>query len=439
MKRIICILLILTMLLPLTLSAAPAGLGLYKVTASMLNVRSGPSSSYSAIGALYSGSNVEVLEISNGWGRINYNGRTGWISLSYAVHTGSKQYSVSAGGLAMIKSLEGYYKFKYWDYSQWSIGYGTRCEEHEYPNGITEPEASALLVKVLANYEAYVDSFLGVNGIEVSQQQYDALVSFTYNLGNVWVSSSDFKLRTILLNGIVGYSEQEIRDAFGQFVYAGGQVVNGLIYRRKVEADMFMKGTITTPVAGFDDVRSNAWYADEVSFCVDKGYMKGMSSTVFSPNSNVTREQFVLILANIAGADTNVYKNISSGMSDVPTGQWYSGAVTWAVQSGFVSGVSEGVFGRGQAIQRAALARLLYLYAEQNGMDVMGRAELSEFGDYDIISLKSSAWMVAPLCWAVDKGIISGVERNGVTYLDPRASATRAQTARMLMQFSELE
>ena len=427
------------MLLPLTLSAAPAGLGLYKVTASMLNVRSGPSSSYSAIGALYSGSNVEVLEISNGWGRINYNGRTGWISLSYAVHTGSKQYSVSAGGLAMIKSLEGYYKFKYWDYSQWSIGYGTRCEEHEYPNGITEPEASALLVKVLANYEAYVDSFLGVNGIEVSQQQYDALVSFTYNLGNVWVSSSDFKLRTILLNGIVGYSEQEIRDAFGQFVYAGGQVVNGLIYRRKVEADMFMKGTITTPVAGFDDVRSNAWYADEVSFCVDKGYMKGMSSTVFSPNSNVTREQFVLILANIAGADTNVYKNISSGMSDVPTGQWYSGAVTWAVQSGFVSGVSEGVFGRGQAIQRAALARLLYLYAEQNGMDVMGRAELSEFGDYDIISLKSSAWMVAPLCWAVDKGIISGVERNGVTYLDPRASATRAQTARMLMQFSELE
>ncbi len=425
------------MLLPLTLSAAPAGLGLYKVTASMLNVRSGPSSSYSAIGALYSGSNVEVLEISNGWGRINYNGRTGWISLSYAVHTGSKQYSVSAEGLAMIKSLEGYYKFKYWDYSQWSIGYGTRCEEHEYPNGITEPEASALLVKVLANYEAYVDSFLGVNGIEVSQQQYDALVSFTYNLGNVWVSSSDFKLRTILLNGIVGYSEQEIRDAFGQFVYAGGQVVNGLIYRRKVEADMFMKGTITTPVAGFDDVRSNAWYADEVSFCVDKGYMKGMSSTVFSPNSNVTREQFVLILANIAGADTNVYKNISSGMSDVPTGQWYSGAVTWAVQSGFVSGVSEGVFGRGQAIQRAALARLLYLYAEQNGMDVMGRAELSEFGDYDIISLKSSAWMVAPLCWAVDKGIISGVERNGVTYLDPRASATRAQTARMLMQFAE--
>ncbi len=436
MKRLLCILLIILSLVPLTVFSAPAALGEYVINTASLNVRSEPSSSGVRLGILYKGAKVEVLEVtSNNWGRIVYNGQTGYISLAYAVHTESKVYTMSNEGLAMLKSLEGYYQYKYWDYTQWSIGYGTRCEENEYPNGITESEASALLVNALKTYEGYVDIFLINNQIEVSQSQYDALVSFTYNLGNVWIRSEDFALRTILLDGIAGYSEQQIRDAFGEFVSAGGEVLNGLIYRRGVEADMFIKGTKNEPVGGFDDVRTNAWYADEVLFCLEKGYMKGMSETVFSPNSNVTREQFVLILANIAGVDTNTYKNIDSGMSDVPTGAWFSGAVTWAVQSGYVAGVAEGVFGRGQAIQRAALARLLYLYAEQMGMDIMGEADLREYGDFNIIDIKSNSWMVAPLCWAVDKGIISGVNRNGRTYLDPKASATRAQTARMLMQF----
>ncbi len=438
MKKTICILLILTML-PLAVFSAPTGLGEYVINTTSLNVRSEPTAQSQKLGMLYMGDKVDVLEITNGyWGRIDYNGQTAYISLNYAVHTASKVYTVSDEGLAMLKSLEGYAQYKYWDYSQWSIGYGTACGENDYPNGITEPEASALLVKALKVYEAYVDIFLTNNQIEVSQAQYDALVSFTYNLGNVWIRSEDFSLRTILLDGCVGYSDQQIRAAFGEFVSAGGEVVNGLIDRRKTEADMFIKGTKSEPVGGFTDVKSNAWYADEVLFCLDKGYMKGMSETIFSPNTNVTREQFVLILANMAEVDTDTYRDIDSGMSDVPTGVWYSGAVTWAVQSGYVAGVAEGVFGRGQPIQRAALARLLYLYAEQMGMDIMGEADLREFGDFGILDLKSNSWMVAPMCWAVDKGIVSGVTRNGRTYLEPKATATRAQTARMLMQFDAL-
>ncbi|MBQ4602790.1 MAG: S-layer homology domain-containing protein [Clostridia bacterium] len=439
MKKSICILLILTML-PLAVFSAPTELGEYVINTTALNVRSEPVSTSTKVGTLYMGDTVEVLEITNGyWGRIIYNGQTAYVSLNYAVHTASKVYTMSDEGLAMLKSLEGYYQYKYWDYSQWSIGYGTACGENDYPNGITEPEASALLVKALKVYEAYLDTFLINNQIEVSQAQYDALVSFTYNLGNVWIRSEDFTLRTILRNGIVGYSDKQIKDAFGEFVSAGGEVLSGLVYRRGVEADMFIKGTKNEPVGGFDDVRSNSWYADEVLFCLEKGYMKGMSETVFSPNSNVTREQFVLILANIAGVDTDVYKNIDSGMNDVPSGYWFSGAVAWAVQSGYVAGVAEGVFGRGQPIQRAALARLLYLYAEQNGMDTKGRADLTQFGDYHVFDIKSNSWMVAPISWAVEKGIISGITRQGVTVLDPKATATRAQTARMLMQFSELE
>ncbi len=439
MKKFICILLILTML-PLTVLSAPEGLGEYLITASSLNVRSEPVSGSERIGMLYMGAKVHVYEISGYWGRIDYNGREGWISLNYAVHTESKVYSMSEDGLNMLKRLEGFAAQKYWDYQQWSIGYGTACGEDEYPDGITEAEASELLVKVLERYEAYVDTFLNNNNIEVTQPQYDALVSFTYNLGNLWVREKDFTLRTMLIEGISVYTEEEIKAAFGEFVSAGGVVSNGLIYRRSVEADMFLSGTtIQEPVNNFEDVSDTAWYADEVSFCLRKGYMKGMSETLFSPNTNVTREQFVLILANMAGVDTDVYKEVDSGMTDVQTGVWYSGAVTWAVQSGYVSGVAQGVFGTGQPIQRAALARLLYLYAEQLGKDIMADSDVGEFADGYLLDDRANSWMVAPVCWAVDKGIISGVARDGKSYIDPKATATRAQTARMLMQFDSLK
>ena len=41
-------------------------------------------------------------------------------------------------GVAFIKAREGFRATAYWDYSQYSIGYGSRCEANEYPNGITQ-------------------------------------------------------------------------------------------------------------------------------------------------------------------------------------------------------------------------------------------------------------------------------------------------------------
>ena len=190
---------------------------------------------------------------------------------------------------------------------------------------------------------------------------------------------------------------------------------------------------------GFTDVKAGAWYEDAVSFVVSKGYMKGMSDTVFSPNSSITREQFVLILANMVGVDTDEYKNVSSGFADVKAGLWYSGAVTWAVREGYVSGLSATRFGTGQSLQRAALARLLYAYAEKNGKDVSGRADLSGFGDAAEFAKSGNALMVEPVQWAVDAGIISGMNVKGVNCVNPKGTATRAQAARMLMVFDEIK
>ena len=182
----------------------------------------------------------------------------------------------------------------------------------------------------------------------------------------------------------------------------------------------------------FKDVSDTAWYADEVAYCVKKGYMSGMSETVFSPSTPITREQFVLILANMAGVDTEEYKYTDSGMSDVPTGYWYSGAIAWAVEKGYVKGISEGVFGRGQAITRSQLARLLYLYAETLGVDMtVDKDYLADFTD----KAKVRSWAYDNVQWAVKVGLISGVSE---FVLSPNTTATRAQCARMIMIFDEL-
>ncbi|MCQ2354581.1 MAG: SH3 domain-containing protein [Clostridia bacterium] len=63
-------------------------LGKYKITADSLNIRKGAGTSYDIIGTLKEGASVEILEISGSWGRIFYNGDTGWISVNYAEKIG---------------------------------------------------------------------------------------------------------------------------------------------------------------------------------------------------------------------------------------------------------------------------------------------------------------------------------------------------------------
>lgn len=158
------------------------------------------------------------------------------------------QARISENGISLIKKFEGYSQYAYWDYSQWTIGYGTGVDKDAYPNGITEPEADRLLRNVVLRYEGYVQDFLNKYNIIVNQNQYDALVSFTYNLGNVWTYSSEVTIRTYLINGIQNYTPEQIKAAFLLWVKAGGVVNQGLVRRREQEADLFLSGSDYSPV-----------------------------------------------------------------------------------------------------------------------------------------------------------------------------------------------
>lgn len=146
---------------------------------------------------------------------------------------------LSPFGLELIKSFEGFSSKAEWDYNQWSIGYGCKCEEDEYPNGITEYEATELMKKAMPAYVNAVNKFMDTYDVRLNQNQFDALVSFSYNCGKyVWnMNENSFTLKKLLIEG--NWNEKDITNAFLMWVKAGGSVLQGLVRRRTREAALF--------------------------------------------------------------------------------------------------------------------------------------------------------------------------------------------------------
>lgn len=134
-----------------------------------------------------------------------------------------------------IKRMEGFLKYPVWDYAQYSVGYGCRCNKGDYPNGITEAEAERLLKKELANAEAAVNRF-GT----YTQQQFDALVSFSYNVGTGWMNNPNYQIYQLAKGA--KFSDAEVVSIFRAWNHAGGKELPGLTRRREAEARMWLYG-----------------------------------------------------------------------------------------------------------------------------------------------------------------------------------------------------
>ena len=157
--------------------------------------------------------------------------------------SGQIELRTTEQGVEFIKKREGFTATAYWDYSQYSIGYGTRCEKNEYPNGITQEQADVLLRLKLLEIETTLDAFLERNNVTLNDAQYDALVSFTYNVGTAWMSSS-YRLGALLADG--GYTDNELACAMGIWCHVTidgkAAIHKSLINRRMLELKLFLYG-----------------------------------------------------------------------------------------------------------------------------------------------------------------------------------------------------
>ena len=168
----------------------------------------------------------------------------------------------------------------------------------------------------------------------------------------------------------------------------------------------------------FTDVAGDAWYYDAVEFVSVNGLMNGISSTLFTPDANLTRAQLAQILYNKEGKPA---VSGSSAFVDVDPDTWYSDAVTWAVANGIVGGYGDGRFGPNDNITREQLAVMLWRYA---GSSAATDKEL-HFTDTD----QASGYALEAIRWAAENGVLNGY---GDGRLGPQGHATRAQVAQML-------
>jgi lysozyme len=117
----------------------------------------------------------------------------------------------------------------------WTIGIGTTV----YPNGqkvkqgdvITKEQAYEYLKSDLKSIEKAIDAY---TTDLVNQNQFDSLASFAYNLG-----TNALKNSTLLKKVNINPNDATIRNEFNKWVYANGVVLQGLVNRRKAEADLY--------------------------------------------------------------------------------------------------------------------------------------------------------------------------------------------------------
>lgn len=146
---------------------------------------------------------------------------------------------VSDAGIELIKSFEGFRANAYPDPKSggdpWTVGYGTT----KFPSGrpvkkgdyITTAQAEMYLREDVKKFASSVDALVTV---PLKQCQYDALVSFVYNLG-----ATNFRKST-LLKKLNAKDYKGAADEFLRWVSPGSSVEAGLRRRRTAERDLFL-------------------------------------------------------------------------------------------------------------------------------------------------------------------------------------------------------
>ena len=195
-------------------------------------------------------------------------------------------------------------------------------------------------------------------------------------------------------------------------------------------------GGPSCPSYGFSDVAGPSdWSHEGIDYCVRNRLMSGVGAGTFSPDTACTRAQIVKILYNRSGNQAD-YSYYYLPFTDVAPGAWYYNAVAWAYCNDVTSGTSATTFTPNAAITRQQLVTFLYRYTVKYAPEFTGNAApISAFPDAGSVA----NWAYAAMSWAVGNGLIKGNGHdNGLDYLDPNGSATRAQASAIIMRYCQL-
>lgn len=181
--------------------------------------------------------------------------------------------NISETGIKLIKKFEGCALKAYkCPAGIWTIGYGHTSGVKEGQT-ITQKEAEAFLKQDLLTFETHVSNLVTVT---INQNQFDALVSFCYNVGAGNLKSSTL-LKLVNTKNFKAAAEQ-----FDRWVYAGGKKLSGLVKRRSEEKVLFLQPFNTTSykvVATVLNVRENPGINNQIIKVLYKNDVVEISET----------------------------------------------------------------------------------------------------------------------------------------------------------------
>lgn len=175
----------------------------------------------------------------------------------------------------------------------------------------------------------------------------------------------------------------------------------------------------------FPDIDQDEWYHDSADWAIGAGVFHGYDDGTFGPDDVLTREQAAAVLYNYLGGEPGAP---DSGLGDV-SDDWYTDAVNWAVENGIMTGYEgAGAFGVGDALTREQFCSVV---AKAVGADLEGAdaSVLDGFSDAGSVS----GWARSAVAWAVQAGVVNGVENpDGTRSLQGARDITRAEMAAMM-------
>lgn len=173
----------------------------------------------------------------------------------------------------------------------------------------------------------------------------------------------------------------------------------------------------------FSDIEEH-WAKNDIIKMYKKGLISGKSETVFDPESNITRAEFIAIVSRMLNISSD-----AAGYDDVEDGAWYAAYVGGAQQAGLIS--SDKNFRPDDFITRQEIFKILVNAYDYSGQTIPEQqAEFADLGE-------AADWAGEYISKAFSAGIVQGEYADGKLYIRPRENATRAQAAAMIGRMSE--
>ena len=175
--------------------------------------------------------------------------------------------------------------------------------------------------------------------------------------------------------------------------------------------------TPTEQTTVFSDMIGYDWAKEAVNSLYEAKIVSGTGSGSFSPQREVTREEFIKLVCVAFDVEKN---DAELKFSDVKVGEWYYPYVTYGVNLGIIKGISEERFGVGQHITREDMAVMIQRALEAKNVNIaVGSLEFNDSASISDYATDAVAALTA-------EGIINGVGDNRFL---PKATATRAEAA----------